>query len=164
MTDGAETAVVTETCSVSAGDYLRELVSLWLPRNWWMIVLPPLPFVALCAFTGDLRWAMVALMVIFIVLPMLLSLLYFWHMLAPEVRLSLLPHTAEISREGIRILYSSVSEDYTPKPDFIPASGVRATLFRPRFLVYRLRGRGLTVLLIPYTALPQGVSRAELTL
>lgn len=163
MTDGA-VAVVTGPCSVSAGDYLRELVSLWLPRNWWMIVLPPLPFAALCAFTGDLRWAIVALMVIFIVLPMLLSLLYFWHMLAPELRLSLLPHRAEISAEGLRIVYSPVSEDHTPEPDFVPASDVSATLFRPRFVLYRLRRKSLAVVLVPYSAMPQGVTRDALTL
>lgn len=163
MTDRAGT-VVTETFSVTSGGYLRELVSLWFVRNWWTIVLPPAPFAALYVLTGDLRWAMVSLMAVFIVLPMLLCLLYFWHMLAPEVRLSLLRHKAEISRDGLRIVYSPVSEDRTPEPDFIPASAVTATLFRPHYLVYRLRRRGLAVVLIPYSALPQGVTRASLSL
>lgn len=162
MTDAG---VETGEYSVTSSEYLREAVSLWLSRFWWVLPLPPLPFVALGIWLADIRWFMVALMVLFIIIPMGLSFLYFYSLLSPELRHSLLPKKVAVTPLGLRITYISENPDVEPRPaDFIPKADISSTLFRPRFLVYKLRRPSSAILLIPYSALPAGVTRAELTL
>ncbi|MDE5749940.1 MAG: hypothetical protein K2H87_04135 [Duncaniella sp.] len=162
MTDvGVETGVY----AVTSAEYIREALSLWIARWWWVLPLPLIPFLVLGFWLGDVRWFMVALMVVFIIIPMGLSLVYFDCLLSPEVRLSLLPKRVAVSTDGLRVTYQPEKADAEPRPaELIPASEVSATLFRPRFLVYRLRRRGSAMLLIPYKALPAGVTRAALTI
>lgn len=162
MTDAG---VVTGVYAVTSTDYLREALSLWMARWWWVLPLSPLPFLVLGFWLGDIRWFMVALMVVFIIIPMSLSLVYFDCLLSPEVRLSLLPKKVAVSPDGLRVTYLPEKADSDPRPaDHIPAAEVSATIFRPRFLVYRLRRRGSAMLLIPYAALPAGATRSALTI
>ncbi|MDE6417798.1 MAG: hypothetical protein K2K49_01125, partial [Duncaniella sp.] len=75
------------------------------------------------------------------------------------------PKSVTVSPDGLLITYQPEKADVEPHPaELIPACEVSATLFRPRFLVYRLRRHGSAMLLIPYTALPAGVTRAALTI
>ena len=68
---------------------MRRLSGIFLADNWLWMVLP----VALCGVLAvwiDVRFVIVALMVLFVVLPMLLALLYFYYGFSPEARWSIM--------------------------------------------------------------------------
>ena len=74
-----------ENCSVTSGRYMRHLCTMFLADNWLWMVLP----VAICgtlAIFIDVRFIIVAMMVLFIMLPMVLALLYFYYGFSPEAR------------------------------------------------------------------------------
>ena len=72
-----------EGCSVTAGRYMRELCLMFLADSWlWMVL--PIAVCAILAIWVDVRFVIVAMMVLFIVLPMVLALLYFYYGLSPE--------------------------------------------------------------------------------
>lgn len=52
---------------------------------------------------GDLRWIIMALMVIFIAMPMMLAYLFIWHMLKPAVVVNSTPHFVEITADMLHL-------------------------------------------------------------
>lgn len=65
----------------------------------------------------DIRFLIVALMIIFIVTPMILSLVYFNYGLRPEYSFNVLPHRLTITPDGLRydIYVESSSDDENDK-------------------------------------------------
>lgn len=168
----------TRPFSTTSGDYLSVLMSLWLPRYGWTIILP----IAICAALGfvfDERLLLVALMLLFIVVPMLMSFLYTYYMLTPEARRAVLCKEVVIAEgEYIRLIYMNpeestekdsedkrmllpIADEKTrvsqtplklPEPELIPWNDVIGMRSTSLFMVYLLRGPRLTFLLIPHSA------------
>lgn len=70
------------------------------------------------AFTADIRWVAVALMLVAIVAPMMLALLYFNYGLRRETVVNILPHRVTISAgEAVVTLYISDAAEEVEKPD-----------------------------------------------
>lgn len=164
----------------TSGDYLSVLLSLWLPRYGWLVVTP----ILICGVLGavfDERLMLVALMLLFIVVPMLMSFLYTYYMLTPEARRAVVRKVVEIDEgRSIRLTYlpDEKSEDTEkrskrmllpiaqdedvkppmpalpiPAPENIDWSEVLGVKYTSRFTVYILRGQRLTFLLIPHSAI-----------
>ena len=96
--------VQTDLFQVSAGRYMRRLCAMWFARNWWWFALP---LVACAALTWvDVRWAIIALMLIFMVFPMILTLLYFNFAFAPVARLSVMEKSMMIDESGVRLSFT----------------------------------------------------------
>ncbi len=77
--------IKTSPFVTTSGDYLSTLMKLWIPKYGWTVALPLL----VCAVIGatiDVRFLFIALMLLFIVVPMLMSFLYTYYMLTPEAR------------------------------------------------------------------------------
>lgn len=172
----------TQPFTTSSGDYLSVLLSLWIPRYGWTIILP----IAICAAVGfvyDPRFLLIALMLLFIVVPMLMSFLYTYYMLTPEARRAVIRKQVEIDENNfIRLIYLSdekkenaesgksvaqrtllpiASEEGraplpplpVPDPETIQWSEILSVRSTSRFRVYILKGSRLTFLLIPWDAL-----------
>lgn len=169
----------------TSGDYLSVLLSLWLPRYGWLVLLP----IVVCAVAGfvfDERLLLVALMLLFIVVPMLMSFLYTYYMLAPEARRAVIRKEVEIAegdylkltyldpeknsadekadRAGRMLLPIAKEEDKAPlpplplpKPEKIAWQDVVGVKYTSRFTVYLLRGPRLNFLLIPHSAITKEV-------
>ncbi|MDE6794513.1 MAG: hypothetical protein K2J63_04325 [Muribaculaceae bacterium] len=72
----------------------------WLP----ITILGILAIVALIAGIAiDVRWAIIFLMVVFIITPLLMSFLYFFHGLRPTTAANVVPHTLIFTNNGITI-------------------------------------------------------------
>lgn len=171
----------TQPFTTSSGDYLSVLLSLWIPRYGWTIILP----IAICAAVGfvyDPRFLLIALMLLFIVVPMLMSFLYTYYMLTPEARRAVIRKQVEIDENNfIRLIYLSdekkenaesgksvaqrtllpiASEEEraplpplpVPDPETIKWSEILSVRSTSRFRVYILKGSRLTFLLIPWDA------------
>ncbi|MDE6466821.1 MAG: hypothetical protein K2L44_08975, partial [Duncaniella sp.] len=74
---------MTETApfTTTSGRYLSTLIGLWLPRHGWKIALPLIAVAAAGIILPDARLILVALMLLFIVMPMGMSFLYTYYML-----------------------------------------------------------------------------------
>ena len=73
------------------------LSGVFVSRWWWVIVVPPLVLIALAWFLPDLRFAILALMYIFICLPFTATFVWFNNVFTKEARLSTLTRVVEIS-------------------------------------------------------------------
>lgn len=168
----------TKPFSTKTGDYFSVLLSLWLPRYGWTVTVPT----AVCAAVGvivDKRMLLVTLMLLFIIVPTLMSVLYTHYLLTPEAYRTVLRKEAEISYgDYIRLVYLPNENDEEaqdrsermklksrddkpeekpkpvalPKPETIPWSDVISVRHTSRFMVYLLRGARLNFLLIPHSA------------
>lgn len=75
---------------------------MFLADNWlWMLA--PVAVCGILAVWVDVRFVIVAMMVLFIVLPMVLALLYFYYGLSPEARWSIMEKTVTLNEEGMTL-------------------------------------------------------------
>lgn len=132
----------------------------------------------------DERFLLVALMLLFIVVPMLMSFLYTYYMLTPEARRAVLRKEVEISEgESLRLIYLPPEESENerrkrtkrielpvggsreeekplpplplPVPETIRWEDVIGVKYTARFIVYLINGPRLNFILIPHSAIPR---------
>lgn len=172
----------TQAFSTTSGDYLSVLMHLWLPRYGWTLLLP----ILLCTAVGfifDERFLLIALMFVFIVVPMLMSFLYTYYMLTPEARRAVIRKRVEIDdNRSLRLVYLPEEKEEgtergkpasertllpiasdkecaplpplpVPDPETIPCTDIIAVKSTSRFRVYLLKGPRLNFVLIPWEAL-----------
>lgn len=76
------------------------------------IGVPVAVFIIIAIALEDVRYAILALMVVFLLAPMLMAILFFYYALAEDIVFNILPHTLEITKDGIGIsLYEVVPEE-----------------------------------------------------
>ncbi len=142
-------------CSVTAGCYMKKLCALFLADNWlWMVA--PIAVCALLAVWIDVRFVIVALMVLFIVLPMILSLLYFYYGFSPEARWSIMEKQADIDPEGITLTFT----DERMKKHAIRWDDVRYIIEKDDVVMLMLKGRQYTCLMFPASVIDPDVAQA----
>ena len=127
---------------------------MFLADNWLWMVLP----VAVCGMLAifiDVRFIIVALMILFVILPMLLALLYFYYGLSPEARWSIMEKTATIDDSGISLVFA----DERMKKHVIPQDDVRSIIEKDDALIIMLRGKRYTCLMLPASAVDPDVTQ-----
>ncbi len=135
----------TARCHIATGDYSRLLFSVFVSENWFWFVLPLALFAALGAL--DWRYFVVALMVLFIVIPMVMSLVYFNYMLTVETRWSIVDKTITIVSDGLLLEFDQEREQALVKWSDI--SGLYA---KGAYLLVKLKVRRYQYLVIPVDA------------
>ena len=146
--------MTVRNCSVTSGCYMKHLCSMFLADNWLWMVLP----VAVCGMLAifiDVRFIIVALMILFVVLPMLLALLYFYYGLSPEARWSIMEKTATIDDSGITLDFA----DERMKKHVILWDDVRSIIEKDDALIIMLRGKRYTCLMLPASAVDPNVTQ-----
>lgn len=144
-----------DKCSIPAGRYMRHLFSMFLTDNWLWMILP----VAICAILAiwlDVRFIIVALMVLFIAMPMILSLLYFYYGFSPEARWSIMEKTIAIERESATLTFT----DERMKQHAIRWDDVREIIIKDDALLLMLKGKRYTCLMIPSSVVNPDVTQA----
>ena len=134
---------------------MRHLCLLFLADNWLWMVLP----VALCAILAawiDVRFILVALMVLFIAMPMILSLLYFYYGFSPEARWSIMEKDVDINNEGATMTFT----DPRMKTHAIRWDDVREIIIKNDALLLMLNGKRYTCLMLPSSAVDPDVAQA----
>lgn len=110
-------AVTTGEFAVPKGQFMRHLAGKFA----WKTLVVLAAGVTVCAVLGiilDLRWFIVALMVVFILTPMLAALLYFNYGLRPEGFVNVLPHRVTIHPDGtIEAEAYFTVQNYEDEPD-----------------------------------------------
>ena len=144
----------TGNCQVTAGTYMRHLSLMFLADNWLWMVLP----VAVCAVLAvwfDLRFFIVALMVLLVALPMVLALLYFYYGFSPEARWSIMEKNAIIDHQGITLTFT----DERMKTHVIAADDVREIVEKEDVWMLMLKGARYTCLMLPASAVNPDVAQ-----
>ncbi|MBQ9554883.1 MAG: hypothetical protein IJV05_01520 [Muribaculaceae bacterium] len=142
--------------SVTSGTYMRRLCGLLLSENWLWLVLP----VALCAVLAiwvDVRFVLVAMMTLFIIMPMVLAIIYFYYGLSPEARWSIMPKDVTIHDRDIELAFA----DERMKKHVIPADDVRYIIEKDDVLMLMLKGgRRYTCLMLPASIVEPDIAEA----
>lgn len=144
-----------DNVSVEAGTYMRHLCALFLADNWLWMVLP----VALCGVLAvwvDVRFVIVALMALFVVLPMVLALLYFYYGFSPEARWSIMVKTLNFTDESLVMDF----DDIRMKKHAISWDDVRCIIDKDDVVMLMLKGgRRYTCLMLPASVIDPHVAQ-----
>lgn len=129
---------------------------MFVADNWlWMVL--PVAICAILAFWIDIRFVLVAMMVLFIVLPMLLALLYIYYGFSPEARWSVMEKSAVIDADGITLSFT----DERMKKHAIRWDDVRSIIVKDDVLLLMLNGgRRYTCLMLPSSVVNPDVTQA----
>lgn len=133
---------------------MRQLCYMFLADNWLWMALP----VAVCAMLAifiDVRFVIVAMMVLFIVLPMVLALLFFYYGLSPEARWSIMEKSLDVDENGITLDFT----DERMKKHAILRDDVRSIIEKDDVLILMLNGRRYTCLMIPASVVNPDVTQ-----
>ena len=136
---------------VESGVYLRLLSKMFFARNWWWFLLPLLVCGVCGCAMADVRWLIVALMVAFVMYPMLLALIYFNYALTAEARWNIMEKTAVICDEGIRLTFTHERM----KPHLITWGDISHVERNDRHIIFHLSTRKYTYFILPRDILPQ---------
>ena len=142
-------------CQVSSSTYMRHLCAMFLADNWlWMVA--PVAICALIAVWIDVRFVIVAMMVLFIVLPMVLALLYFYYGLSPEARWSIMEKSATVDGQSITLHFT----DERMKTHVIQWGDVRTIIEKDDALLLMLKSKRYTCLMLPMSVINPDVTKA----
>jgi hypothetical protein len=143
-----------EKCTVTPGTYMRHLSLMFLADNWLWLCLP----VAVCAVLAvwiDVRFVIVALMVLFVALPMVLALLYFYYGFSPEARWSIMEKDADVDERGITLTFT----DERMKTHVIAVDDVRDIIEKDVVWMLMLKGNRYRCLMLPASAIDPDVAQ-----
>ena len=144
-----------EKCMVTPGTYMRHLSLMFLADNWLWMCLP----VAVCGVLAvwfDVRFVIVALMVLFVALPMLLALLYFYYGFSPQARWSIMEKNAVIDDNGITLTFT----DERMKTHVIATDDVREIIEKEDVWMLMLQGSRYNCLMLPTSAVDPNVAQS----
>ncbi len=134
---------------------MRQLCLMFLADNWlWMVL--PIAICAILAFFVDVRFIIVAMMILFIVMPMVLALLYFYYGFSPEARWSIMEKTLTIGNEGITLTFT----DERMKKHAIGWNDVLHIIEKDNVLLFMLKGKRYTCLMLPASIVNPDVTQA----
>ena len=124
---------------------MRQLFMMFLADYWlWMAM--PLAVCAILAIWIDVRFIIVAMMVLFIIMPMVLALLYFYYGFSPEARWSIMEKTVTLDENGITLDFT----DERMKKHAIRWDDVHYIIEKDDAVMLMLRGgRRYTCLMLP---------------
>ena len=151
MTDQFSTTEFT----TSPGTYLRCLLGMWFKRYGLWVAITVLVS-AVLGVTYDLRFVIVTLMLVMIVMPMLLSYIYIYYMLAPEARRAIMPMRVEMHNDGsMTLTYMADAIDGKPPhaPETISAADIRGLHTWHSYRVVVMRAKRMSFMLIPMSAI-----------
>ncbi|MBD5267849.1 MAG: hypothetical protein HDS41_06715 [Bacteroides sp.] len=144
--------ITTQPFKVDASTLAGIIMKLWVKNHIMFLLLPP----AILIFFGslfDLRLVIVALMTIFVIIPPIMMIVYFYHALSPETRYSLLPHTLACDDTGITISYIDTDSDFPARDaEHISWSEISSIKSDSTRILITLSLSEYSLILIPKTA------------
>lgn len=128
---------------VESKRYMRVLWRHVANDHWWWVTAIVAGCCSLIAI--DVRYLLVAAMLIFLLLPMAMTMVYITYTFTPEVRWSLLEKNAVIDRDGIHMSFTDERmHDHT-----IEWATVRSVVMYRGDMVFRLAGRRYNYWILP---------------
>lgn len=152
MADSRSDTFTTEQFRLTPAKYLRVAAGKLLPGVTAGMALPLVACLVAACF--DLRWAFVALILLFLVAPTLMAYIYFYKLLAPEAREALQLKKIVFEKDALTVVYLPVEEDApVPAPRRISHTQITDRHFSAGCLVLNVVGDRYP-LLIPQEVIP----------
>ncbi|MDE7427612.1 MAG: hypothetical protein K2M79_07430 [Muribaculaceae bacterium] len=157
--------LISRPFTVSAGKFIRTMVMRRLMRLWYIWLLPLACAAVLAYCYSDVRWIIVALMILLIILPMLMAWAFFTDGLSKEGISCYFPRILEITHHKIVITFlnkekyekiSTDSEEYqtvtvkAPKPKTIMVEDIEEVTDMGKFLRIKYRDSRTCFIDIPF--------------
>ena len=105
---------ITSPFRIAPSVYAGAIMRLWLKRWWWTVAILPSLSIALAFYLSDIKYLLLAFVMICLVIPPLLLIIYYYYALDPRARVNIPPHTIECSNETITITFIA---DHQPIPE-----------------------------------------------
>lgn len=158
----------TAIFSIPASAYVRNVITIWLQRYGLLMLLPFL-IIAVLGFTVDTAFFFVALMLLFLLYPAVLMMVYYNYALTTEARAEITAHDVTFTSGRLRIRrYRTVRDKDSDTPrhileseDSVPASDIRGISFQRRYMLLRLVGKKISIMLIPLDSI-EGITPGEI--
>lgn len=157
----------TDVFNMSTNQYIKLILLQMLVKWCWIPVILILCCVIL-AYTINVAFVYVALMLVFIIIPTVLMFAYFYHSSSTEARVAILLKSIKISDSGILIDFepvetvvyddSSKSKVYQPQPIFYPKNDVVSVCIMGNYVKIILRGGRYKFINIPLTQIKGDVN------
>ncbi len=159
--------IETQPFKTSSGIYISAVFKQWLSRYWWAVVLPELLCVIL-AFTHNIAFAFVALMLLFIIYPIILSFIYFYYALTPRAVSSLFNRKITITQQGLHISYIQPEENNDknykiPADETILWNEIKSANYSGRYCTLHLRNSSYCYIIIPFNSITENANRRTFT-
>ncbi len=137
--------IKTNVLRMSKTVFFKEMLKLY-GAPWILVFLLILITAAVLSVIHDLRWIIVALMIVCITAPMMLAFFYIFHGMKPLTVINSLPHTLSFEDDGITAtLLSQHKNEETNETEYTELSR--------RFLPYseiRSYKSGVTSIILPF--------------
>lgn len=101
--------ITIKSSGSSSSEYMKRLFAIFMTENWLWFLLPVVVLLSLSLV--NLKFILVALMVLFVVFPMVLMFLYFNYALTDEARLSISKTNIKLKDEVLSINRLFISDD-----------------------------------------------------
>ena len=149
-----KTTIETDVHRTDSYQYMRAVAEVWSGRWWWAIVLPVISCFAL-GMALNPAFVFVAFMIVFLIVPLVMMFLYFYHALTPEARMAILSKRLRISPEsGIEVVYEPIGEsESAPASTHVSWDEVTDIEYRNRDVMMHLSGSRYRFMLVPYDAM-----------
>lgn len=98
-----QTVITTDSFKMPHAQFVRALAARFGGTRLLMALCVLLAATLAAGLLADWRWAVVALMLIFVAAPMVAAYLYFAHGLRRECYVNIAPHTVSISPQGLKV-------------------------------------------------------------
>ena len=143
------TKISSNIYKLSASAYMRVALMHYLRRRWWIGVLL-LPFVILSF--EDSRFLFVALMVVFLVLPMFIVFVYFNLSFSPECVASIRRCRVNLTSDSILYYYLDDENNITSSKCIVFEETDRIIIDKTNILIHLKTSKTFAFYLIPISA------------
>jgi membrane protein implicated in regulation of membrane protease activity len=148
----------TSEFSMPINMYVKMIILSLLMRWFWLLASPIVLCVILAIFVSY-KFVLVALMILFLILPFVLMMVYFYYSSTQEAQISILKKRMEITHEGIIVYFSPIlrhkydtdeeDEYFAPKECFIGREEVIKVENMGNKVVIYLAGNRCRIISIP---------------
>ncbi|MBO4994995.1 MAG: hypothetical protein J6C78_03405 [Muribaculaceae bacterium] len=148
-------SIHTETFKTPPSVYFRYVMGQWCSRYWWTIAIP----LSICGVLSivDIRWILVALMVLFLGIPFVMANVYFYNLLTPSAQRAVMPKRLTITpRSAITITYYDCTDDEDPvvtKTETIEWAEIKSIKAFTSYFVIKFNDTAGSIMIIPYNVL-----------
>lgn len=144
--------IESEIYKLSASEYMRVLFPKYLSARWFFFAIAIVPFVVLSFW--DLRFVYVALMIVFLLCPMLLALAFLRYAFSDECVACIRRCRVQVVKHlGVKFLY--VDDDGNPcGTKFFSFGEFRLTEIGQRYILLAKTGSRFQFLLLPAAQFP----------
>lgn len=107
-----DNAITTAPFRISPATYSSIIMRQWLAIRWWAVAVLPICSIAAAFATSDIRYLMLALVLVCLVIPPALLIVYYYYALDTKARINIPLHT--VGCDGHTL---TISEYATPQTD-----------------------------------------------